>query len=224
VPAPAVAELLRGVPVNIGTSPEELVTPTGAGIIKTLAKGFGAPPSIKPEAVGYGAGSRDDKAGLPNVLRIIVGETVEGFEKDSVCVIETNIDDMNPQNFGYIFERLFKEGALDAYLENIYMKKSRPGFKLTVIAAPRDRDKMAGVIFQETTTIGLRFYNTARLKLERETANVITKGGRVKVKISKGPGGALTTSPEYEECAVLARKNNIPLKVIMDEARVAVKL
>ncbi|MCX5680522.1 MAG: DUF111 family protein [Candidatus Omnitrophica bacterium] len=130
---------------------------------------------------------------------------------------------MNPQNFEYLFERLFKEGALDAYVTNIQMKKSRPGFKLTVLTGSGDRDRIATLIFRETTTIGLRFHRTGRIKLERKTVNAKTGSGNVSVKISKGPGGILTVSPEYEECAKLARKSGIPFKRIYDEAKLAAK-
>ena len=221
VPPPAVLELLKGVPVNVAGPGHEIVTPTGAAILKTLAKSFGDAPGMKIDRIGYGAGSRDGEDGLPNMLRLAVGEAVGTFAEDSVCVIETNIDDMNPQVFEYLFERLFKEGVLDVYLTNIQMKKSRPGFKLTVIAEHRDRDRIASVIFSETTTIGLRYYKMGRLKLNRETVTVRTSTGSVGVKISKGPGGILTASPEYEECIRLARKSGLPFKKIYDEAKAA---
>ena len=223
VPAPAALELLKGIPVNMAGSGHEMVTPTGAGILKTLSKGFGEPPTMTAERIGYGAGSRDGGDGLPNMLRVVVGEAAADFAEDSVCVIEANIDDMNPQNFEYLFERLFKDGALDAYVTNIQMKKSRPGFKLTVLTKYGDRDHMAAIIFRETTTIGLRFCRMGRLKLERKTINVTTARGNVSVKISKGPGGILTASPEYEECARLARKSGVSFKQIYDEAKAAVK-
>ena len=223
VPAPAALELLKGIPVNISGSGYELVTPTGAAILKTLSGSFGEPPGMTVDHIGYGAGSRDHGGGMPNMLRIVVGEAAADFAKDSVYVIETNIDDMNPQNFEYLFERLFKEGALDAYVTNIQMKKSRPGFKLTVLTEVGDRERIAAIIFRETTTIGLRFYRIGRLKLERNTVSVKTKNGNVSVKISKGPGGILTASPEYEECAKLARKSKVPFKRIYDEAKAAVK-
>lgn len=223
VPAPAVLELLKGVPVSIVGSGHELVTPTGAAILKTLSKGFGDVPGMKIDSIGYGAGSRDGGDGLPNMLRVVVGQAVEAFAEDSVCVIETNIDDMNPQTFEYLFERLFKEGALDVYITNIQMKKSRPGFKLTVLAAINDRDRIASVVFNETTTIGLRYYKTARIKLKRETVSVKTRGGNISVKVSKGPGGILTASPEYEQCAKLARKSGQPFKRIYDEAKAAIR-
>ena len=223
VPAPAALELLKNIPVNIAGPGHELVTPTGAGILKTLSKGFGEPPGMTADRIGYGAGSIDNKDGLPNMLRVVVGEASADFLQDSVYIIETNIDDMNPQNFEYIFERLFKEGALDAYITNIQMKKSRPGVKLTVITERKDLNRIASVVFNETTTIGLRFYKTGRLKLKREMVNVSTSNGDVSVKISKGPGGIMTASPEYEECAKLARKARVPFKQVYDEAKAAIK-
>ncbi len=222
VPAPAALELLKSVPINIAGSGGELVTPTGAGILKTLSRAFGEPPGMTADLIGYGAGTRDNKDGLPNMLRIVVGEAAANFAEDSVYVIETNIDDMNPQNFEYLFERLFASGVLDAYITSVQMKKSRPGVKLTVLAECKDRDRIASIIFNETTTIGLRFYKTGRLKLKREMMNVKTCGGTVSVKISKGPGGILTASPEYEECAKLARKSGQPFKKIYDEAKATV--
>jgi len=222
VPAPAALELLRDIPVNMTGAGHELVTPTGAAIIKALAKSFGDPPGMKVDLIGYGAGSRDEAGGLPNMLRLVVGESTGTFVKDSVCVIETNIDDMNPQVFGHLFERLFKKGALDVYVTNVHMKKSRPGFKLTVLAEHKDRDIIASVIFSETTTIGLRYHEAGRLKLMREKVNVSILGGDVGVKISKGPGGILTTYPEYDECARIARRSGVPLKTVIDEARTAV--
>lgn len=223
VPAPAAMELLKGVPMKFGNSGQEMVTPTGAAILKTLSKGFGDAPAMKPDCVGYGAGSRDMTGRLPNLLRIVIGEPKEAFEKDSAYVLETNIDDMSPQNFEYLFERLFKEGALDVYVTNIQMKKTRPAFKLTVICACGDRDRMASVIFRETTTIGIRFYKTDRLKLERRTVKVRTAGGKVSVKISRGPGGISTASPEYDECAGIARRSGIAFKSIYDDAKAAAK-
>lgn len=223
IPAPATMELLRGVPLTLTGAAREMVTPTGAGILKTLVKDFDRPPALKVEHIGYGAGSRDPEDGLPNMLRIIIGESDTAFQSDSVYVIETNIDDMSPQSFEYLFERLFKAGALDAYVTNIQMKKSRPAFKLTVLTEHSGLDRAAAVIFAETTTIGLRFYSSERLKLARKTISVRTSHGRVPVKLSKGPGGIRTASPEYDECVKIARKSGMPLKSIYDEAKSAAK-
>jgi len=221
IPGPAALELLKGVPSSISNVDAELVTPTGAGIVKTLANGFGEMPRMKVRHIGYGAGRRElDR--LPNMLRVIIGEAAVPFRQDTVTVIETNIDDMSPQNFEYLFERLFKEGALDAYAENIHMKKTRPGFKLTAITTPFRLERIASVIFQETTTIGIRYHETKRFILDRKVVRVKTRFGQVDVKVSAGPDGIRTVSPEYDHCVRLARKNNIPLKDVCEAARAAI--
>lgn len=223
IPSPASLELLKGVPTRISDIEAELVTPTGAGILKSLSKGFGEMPKVKISSVGYGAGSKDLDE-MPNMLRIIIGERKLAFKEDRIFVVETNIDDMSPQSFEYLFERLFKEGALDVYTTVIQMKKSRPAFKLTVLTEPSRLEKISSIIFSETTTIGLRFYEANRFKLERKIVKVNTKYGDVKVKVSKGPDNIVTASPEYEECVRLARRRNIPLKVIYEEAKKLVKV
>ncbi len=220
IPSPASLELLKGIPTKIVDIERELVTPTGAGILKVLSRNFGEMPQLEISDIGYGAGSKDFGE-VPNMLRVIIGERVESFLEDRIFVVETNIDDMNPQNFEYLFEKLLKEGALDVYTTNIQMKKSRPAFKLTVLVNPRDLQSITSAIFSETTTIGLRFYETNRLKLERKIIKVNTKYGNIKVKLSKGPHNIMTVSPEYDECARLAKRKNIPLKVIYEEAKQA---
>ncbi|MDP3804816.1 MAG: nickel pincer cofactor biosynthesis protein LarC, partial [Candidatus Omnitrophota bacterium] len=149
IPSPASLELLKGIPTRISDIEAELVTPTGAGILKSLSKGFGEMPKMKISSVGYGAGSWDLKE-RPNMLRVIIGERKESFIEDKIYVVETNIDDMSPQNFEYLFEKLFKEGALDVYTTNIQMKKSRPAFKLTVLVEPSRLEKISSAIFNET--------------------------------------------------------------------------
>lgn len=222
IPSPASMEILKGVPLDISEIDAELVTPTGAGILKTLAKSFGRMPRIKIDKIGYGAGSKElDER--PNMLRVLIGEAQASFAEDRISVIETNIDDMNPQNFEYLFEKLFKEGALDAYTTSIQMKKSRPAFLLTVLARPEDLNDLSSVVFSETTTTGLRIYDADRFVLERKLTKVKTKYGEINVKISRGPNGILTSSPEYEECAKIARSKNVPLKAIYDEAKRLVK-
>ncbi|MDD5495517.1 MAG: nickel pincer cofactor biosynthesis protein LarC [Candidatus Omnitrophica bacterium] len=223
IPAPAALELLKGVPARICEIEAELVTPTGAGILKTLARGFGDMPELKISQIGYGAGTRVLK-NMPNLLRVVIGERVPAYMKDRVTVLETNIDDMNPQNFEYLFERLFKEGALDVFLANIIMKKSRPAFKLTVLAEPVLAEKMKSVIFSETSTIGIRYYEVNRSKLERETRKVHTGYGDVTVKFSSGPGNLRNVAPEYEDCVRLAKAKKIPLKVVYEEAKKAIKV
>ncbi|MDP2913019.1 MAG: nickel pincer cofactor biosynthesis protein LarC [Candidatus Omnitrophota bacterium] len=221
VPAPAALELLRGAPVVISGIESELVTPTGAAILKTLSKSFGRLPQMKASAIGYGAGSRQLES-MPNMLRVIIGEAVHSFAEDKVFVIETNIDDMNPQHFEYLFERLFAEGALDVYTTAIQMKKSRTAIKLSVLAEPSDLESISSVIFSETTTIGTRFYEADRYKLSRKTSRVKTPYGNIGVKIS-GAGSMATVSPEHDECVSIAREKKIPLKTVYEEAKRAAK-
>lgn len=223
VPGPAALELLKGVPSKIIDVDAELVTPTGAGIIKTVARSFGRMPRMKVGSIGYGAGSRELE-GLPNMLRVIIGEAAVPFKEDTVTVIETNIDDMSPQSFEYLFERLFKEGALDAYTTTIQMKKTRPAFKLTVLAAPESLERISSVIFSETTSIGVRFYETGRFKLDRKFVTAKTKYGNVKVKVSGLTGQVFTVSPEYDECVRLAREKRIPFKTVYEEVKNAIKV
>ena len=222
VPAPATLELLKNAPVNFSSTESELVTPTGAGILKTLVKGFGSAPQMEVSSIGYGAGSRQTDE-MPNMLRVIIGEPVASYNEDRISVIETNIDDMNPQHFEYLFERLFKEGALDVYTTAVQMKKSRPAFLLTVLAKPEDLGRLSSVIFRETTAIGVRYYEADRFKLERKFVKAKTAYGDIKVKVSASASGAVTASPEYDECVRIARSKNIPLKKVYEEARRAVK-
>jgi uncharacterized protein (DUF111 family) len=180
-------------------------------------------PVMKIDSVGYGAGT-NDLADMPNMLRIVIGESRPVYAKDRVTVMEANIDDMSPQHFEYLFEKLFAEGAIDAYVTNIQMKKTRPAYKLTVLADNPKVPHLSSVIFAETTTIGIRFSEADRFKLRRESVKVKTKFGDVIVKISSGPEGLRTAAPEYEECAKLARTQKIPLKTVIDEAKAAVRI
>jgi uncharacterized protein (TIGR00299 family) protein len=221
-PSPAALELLKGVPSKISNVDAELVTPTGAGILKTLVKSFGEMPQMKVSRVGHGAGTKELKE-LPNVLRVMIGQAHAAFKKDKVFVIETNIDDMNPQHFEYLFEKLFKEGALDAYTTSIQMKKTRPAFKLTVLSDPAIFDKMCSIIFKETSSIGIRFHEQNRYKLDREIVKVDTGYGKVRVKLSRAPEDVMTVSPEYEDCARIARTKKVPIKKVYDAAKRAVE-
>ncbi|MFH1189475.1 MAG: nickel pincer cofactor biosynthesis protein LarC [Candidatus Omnitrophota bacterium] len=222
MPAPAALELLKGAPVQILDVGAELVTPTGAGILKTISKGFGAMPPMVVSGIGYGAGTKEME-GSPNMLRVVIGSSDRlPFERrDDVVVVETNIDDMNPQHFEYVFEKLFSSGALDVYSSNIQMKKARPAVKLSAICAPEDLDKISSVIFSETTTIGVRFYTAGRFKLERRTVTAKTKYGRVRVKIIERPGGMPTAAPEYDDCKKLASAGKVPIREVSDKAREA---
>lgn len=218
VPAPATLEILKGVPSAVTGTEAELVTPTGAGIVKALALSFGAPPAMKIERIGYGAGSRELE-GMPNMLRLVTGKAGPAREDGRIVVIETNIDDMPPNHFEYVFERLFKEGALDAFVTNIQMKKSRPAFKLTVLAKPGHLEAVRKTIFEETTAIGMRYYEVERFTLDRKSVPVKTKYGTVKIKLSGCGNDILTASPEYEDCVRIARSRKIPLKAVHDEAK-----
>ncbi|MFA6320998.1 MAG: nickel pincer cofactor biosynthesis protein LarC [Candidatus Omnitrophota bacterium] len=220
IPSPASLELLKGVPLSITDVEAELVTPTGAGILKALAKGFGALPQMSVSRIGYGAGSKEIKE-RPNMLRVMIGEAAGSFKEDNVYVVETNIDDMNPQHIGYTVEKLLGVGALDAYVTNIQMKKSRPAFKLTAIADASKLQNVASVIFNETSAIGLRFYEAGRMKLDRRFSMVKTKYGDIKVKVSKGPDGLCTVSPEHDECVKRARSKNVPLRKVYDAAKLS---
>lgn len=222
VPSPASLELLKGVPVSISEIGSELVTPTGAGILKALTKSFGQAPQMEIEAIGYGAGSKEIME-RPNMLRVMIGELKDAFKEDSVYVIETNIDDMNPQHVGYVVEKLMGAGAVDAYITNIQMKKSRPALKLTAIADSSKLQSVAKIIFSETSAIGLRFYEAGRMKLERKFAKVKTAYGELKVKVSSGPDGLSTVSPEHDECVRAARDKNVPLRKVYEAAKLAAR-
>jgi hypothetical protein len=217
VPAPATAEILKNIPVYAtANSNTELVTPTGAAIISTMAEKFCNLPVMEVEKIGYGAGTKD--IDQPNVLRVFVGQLKEPIdsEQETVCIIETNIDDMNPQLYDYVLERLTKDGALDVYLTNILMKKNRPAVKLTVLSEPEDKDKLIRIIFEETTSIGVRIRNEERKTLKREIKEVNTQYGKIRVKIAKLDGQIINTMPEYEDCKKIAKKKNISLIEIYD--------
>lgn len=217
VPAPATAEILKGVPVYATDCKAELVTPTGAAIICTIADAFGDLPEMTTESIGYGAGTQDLEH--PNVLRVFIGErkTQAAIEQDTVSILETNIDDMNPQFYDNILEELLQNGALDVYLTNVSMKKNRPGIQLTVLTRPEDEDKFAQFIFRNTTSIGVRIRQEKRKKLKRTIEEVDTKFGKVKFKISSLNGEVLNRTPEYEDCKRISKEQNIPLKVIYKE-------
>ena len=218
IPAPATAELLKGIPVYSSGIERELTTPTGAAIIATMASSFQALPEMRLLAVGYGAGGWDlpEKA---NVLRVFVGEDVQGYDADEVMLLETNIDDMNPQIYEYLIERLLQAGALDVYLTPIMMKKSRPAHILSIVTRVEDLDAIRSLVFRETTTLGIRSSKVTRSILKREIREVELPYGKVRVKISGGPGGVSNISPEYEDCKRLALETGAPLKDIIDMAK-----
>ncbi len=213
VPAPATAELLKGVPTYATECPAELVTPTGAAIISEVAESFGSMPAMTIEQIGYGAGNQDLQHA--NVLRIFIGESTEQLPQDLVTLIETNIDDMNPQLYEAVFETLMQQGALDVYLTNIQMKKSRPAHKLTVLCEPQDEHKLTQIILRHTTSIGVRFRQEIRRKLAREIKLVETEFGTVRFKLSKLDGEIVTAMPEYEDCKQIAAQRAMPLKRVL---------
>jgi hypothetical protein len=218
VPAPATVKLLGKTPVYSGAVQKELVTPTGALIATTYASSFGPIPAMVVERVGYGAGDRDDPV-TPNVLRVLIGEETGALGSpkregggDRVTVIECEIDDMNPQIFGLVMERLYTAGALEVFYIPVQMKKNRPGTLLTVVAPPALRTTMTDLIFRETTTIGLRHYDVDRECLERTIVPVETPIGTVRVKVASRDGRVLNATPEFEDCAALAAAHNVPVK------------
>jgi uncharacterized protein (TIGR00299 family) protein len=212
-PTPATAEILQDYPVVLTSVPEELTTPTGAAIIKALSRGILTDEPIRIHAVGYGAGTKEFE-GFPNLLRVVVGELAEEHQRDGSVVLETNIDDMNPQLYPYIIDRLLAAGAHDAYLIPVVMKKGRPGILLSVLTDPSRTEEIAGVIFRETSSIGLRVQTVGRRKLSRKPLTVSTSFGPVKAKAVERDGTTVVTA-EYEECKRIAGERNIPLAEVM---------
>jgi pyridinium-3,5-bisthiocarboxylic acid mononucleotide nickel chelatase len=221
VPAPATVELLATAPVYSSGLQAELVTPTGAAIVKTLAKRFSSFPALTIVKTGYGAGTRDFH-GHPNVLRLTIGETAAAVadhtRSETVCVLEANLDDLNPQVFGYVTDRLLEEGALDCFAMPVQMKKNRPGTLLTVLCTPAHAAKLTQIIFAETTTLGVRQREEQRRCLARRWESVRTPWGEVRIKIGSLNGSVTNFAPEYEDCRKLAVEHRIPLKQVMQEA------
>jgi len=215
VPAPAVLELVKGVPTRPLDVEGETVTPTGAGIVTTLAQSIGLMPPMSIQNVGYGAGTADF-AKLPNLLRLIVGEAADqtGAHQDRVHLIQANIDDMSPEMYELALERVFAAGALDAWLTPIQMKKGRPAMQFSALAHDGELAQVAAAVFANTTTFGIRVGQMTRTCLEREWIEVETEYGKVRVKQGKLEGQPLTYAPEYEDCQKLARMLNVPLKSI----------
>ena len=213
VPAPATASLLRGKPVYSRGPAVELTTPTGAAVITALAEDFGAMPAMRIDRIGYGAGDKDFP-GQANVLRVLVGQSSAATESTTVTVIEANIDDTTPQVIGYALERMMEAGALDASVQALGMKKGRPGSLVQAIVKPDDREKIAAILFSETSTLGVRTYTAERLVDARELIEVSTQFGSVRVKVSQSGNIA----PEYEDCRALALATGAPLKNVLAEA------
>jgi len=221
VPAPATVELLMGAPLYSSGIQSELVTPTGAAIVKTLANRFGGFPEMKMERAGYGAGTRDFP-GHANVVRLAIGEAMPTLAgkttRETISVLEANLDDLNPQIFGYVLDRLLEDGALDAFAMPVQMKKNRPGTLLTVLCRPEDADKLTQLIFTETSTLGVRRRDEQRQTLARRWVTVATQWGEVRMKIASMNGTVTNYAPEYEDCRRIAAERHLPLKTVMQEA------
>jgi len=223
VPAPATAELLCGAPTFSSGIQKELVTPTGAAIATTLASSYGRIPPMRVSAIGYGAGSAE-LAEQPNVLRLLIGESLAGeahtgnHSDAPVTVIETNLDDMSPQIYGYFVEQAFAAGALDVFSTPVQMKKNRPGQLVTLLCEPSNRARLIDLIFRETTTIGVRSYEVQRQTLNRETISVDTPLGAIRMKVSRLNGGVLNAAPEYDDCQRIAAQKGVPLKQVLAAA------
>jgi uncharacterized protein (TIGR00299 family) protein len=218
LPAPATAEILRGVPWRKLDIEGELVTPTGAAIIREIAEGFGPFPAMTVGSIGYGAGKSD--FGIPNALRVMIGEETAGHGDESQCVtvIETNIDDLNPQFYETAMERLFAAGALDVFLTPIQMKKNRPGTLLSVICDSGRAKSIAAVILVETSTLGVRMSQCQRLCLDRRWEEVVTEFGVIRIKIGERDGRVITASPEYEDCKRAAIEHGAPIRRVHETA------
>jgi pyridinium-3,5-bisthiocarboxylic acid mononucleotide nickel chelatase len=217
VPAPATAALLTGVPIYAGDQQAELVTPTGALLVTAYATDYGPLPPMRIQRVGYGAGARD-LPDTPNVLRVIIGESDGRDATHAVVVIEAEIDDMNPQIFGVLMDRLLAAGALDVYYTPIQMKKNRPGTLLTIVAEPESREQLTGIVFRETTTIGVRYRDMARERLTRDFLQVDTPYGTVRIKVARRAGVVMNAAPEFDDCAARAAECGVPIKDVQAAA------
>ena len=217
VPAPATMKLLEGVPIYAGSQTSELVTPTGALLLTAYADHFDVIPPMRLQRIGYGAGSKDFRD-TPNVLRVLVGEGDGIAASHRVVVIEAEIDDMNPQIFGILIDRLLAKGALDVFYTAIQMKKNRPGTLVSIVAPPEARERLTAVVFGETTTIGVRYREMDRECLDRETIAVDTPFGRVGIKVARRHGALMNASPEFDDCIRLAAETGKPVKDIQAAA------
>ncbi len=216
IPSPATMELLSDIPVYSTGLSYELVTPTGAALISSLAVDFGPMPALRIQKIGYGAGTRDLKQ-VPNLLRAVLGTTSPDWQEERLSLLETDIDDMNPEFYDYLMTRLSDAGALDVSLTPIIMKKNRPATRLTVLSHPNLIDALCSVIIRETTTLGIRIKEVWRKAIQREIISVPFSFGPVRVKVGKLDGKIVTASPEYEDCRQIALKTKRPLKEIYQE-------
>jgi pyridinium-3,5-bisthiocarboxylic acid mononucleotide nickel chelatase len=221
IPAPATLELLKNAPVYSGEIQKELVTPTGAAIVSVLASRYAKFPTMKPEKIAYGAGTRSFK-NFPNVVRLTIGETPahkdSPFPVEEISVLEANVDDMSPQVFGYVMEQALQQGALDAFGTPVQMKKNRPGMLLTVLCRTEDSQRLTRMILSETTTLGVRMRQETRAALARRHVSIHTRWGEVRMKLANLNGSISNYAPEYEDCRRIAQEQNVPLKTVMQEA------
>jgi uncharacterized protein (TIGR00299 family) protein len=213
VPAPATLRLLAGVPIYDSGPPVERVTPTGALLVTEYATSYGPLPPMRVEQVGYGAGDRDVPE-LPNVVRLLLGRSDGDGPLERLQVVEFEVDDMNPQIFGVLMDRLYEVGALEVYYAPIQMKKNRPGVLVTVLAPPERREAVAELVFRETTTLGVRFSEVWRERLERELRRLDTPIGSVRIKLARRGGQIVNVAPEFEDCARLAAEHRLPVKEV----------
>jgi uncharacterized protein (TIGR00299 family) protein len=217
VPAPATLALMKGKPIYSSGVERELLTPTGAAILTSLGSQFGQMPPMSLERIGYGAG-RDDLP-HPNLLRLIIGTSTATSGKERVVVIETNIDDMNPQFYDYIMEKLLAMGVLEVFLTPIMMKKNRPATLLTVISPSEKLPSVTAFLLRETTTLGLRWREEERSRTDREIISLQTRYGKIRFKLARWEGNVVNLSPEYEDCKRLALRKRIPLKDVFEEVK-----
>ena len=220
VPAPATTELLQGIPLAQSAVECELTTPTGAAILATLVDAFGPPPAMKIDRIGYGAGQRDLKQ-QANVLRLLLGETAADATSQQICVLETNLDDTSGEIIGYCIERLWNAGALDVYTTAIQMKKNRPGVKLSVLCEPGEVDAIEAILFQETTTLGVRRWTADRHVLARKSHSVETPWGPIEGKLGWLAGGTCRFVPEFESCRRIAVEHRVSLREVYEAAQKA---
>lgn len=220
LPAPATQMLLKGIPVYGVDIEGELVTPTGAAIVSTLASSFGPAPLMTVNSLGYGAGEKD--FGIPNILRVSVGQEAFQTELEEIEVLETTVDDMSPEIFSYLWEKIFKQGALDMFLTSVQMKKGRPGTLITVLCHPNKRSEIFATLVAETTTLGIRIRREQRFCCPRKIIQISTKYGEVKVKVGEFQG-ITKMAPEYEDCRLIANKHQVPLKEVFQEILTALR-
>ncbi len=220
VPAPATVKLLGEAPVYSSGVQSELVTPTGALLVTSYATSFGPLPAMTVEHIGYGAGDRD-LPNTPNVLRVFVGESTDQPHTERIVVLQSELDDMNPQLFGLVMERLYAAGALEVYFASVQMKKNRPGTLLTVLARPEQREELSAIVFRETTTIGVRYHEVLRERLEREIVDVTTPLGTVRFKVARLGDTIVNAAPEFEDCLKIAAERRVPVKDVQGAANKA---